>query len=57
MRVCHKSSHELVSPVAPVLDRPEIATVVPYPGALVRVDHVQSRPHPSPIADEPYGPS
>ena len=57
IRVCHKSSHESVSPQLPSFTPAVIAIAIAAP-RIARPTMIAPRvPHAPPAADEPYGPS
>jgi hypothetical protein len=57
MRACHKVQHELVSAQAPSFTQFQVAIAIAPPIVAPVHFELPSAPHPTPLPDEPYGPS
>jgi hypothetical protein len=57
MRMCHKTSHEVVSPDAPALAVPELAMAVEAPRVTARPVWTIAEPHAPPAPARPDAPS
>ena len=57
MRACHKEAHEIVSPVPPAIDVPEVAVAPAEPRVTVAIASPIPAPHAAPAPRRPDAPS